>query len=459
MKQWTRRSFLAASAAAVASPALAAPAPSSETDVVIVGAGAAGIAAARKIAAAGRRFVMIEASNRVGGRCITDTTTFGVPFDRGAHLIHVPDANPLTRLAPRSVADVYPAPSGTRIRIGRRNGRDSEHEELLSLIVKTNRAIGDASRGRTDVACAQALPRDLGDWRPTIEYLLGPYNSGKDLADVSAMDFARAAERDAGAYCRQGFGALLAKVAEGVPVQLSTPVTHIDSGRGTRIEVRTSKGTLYGRYAIVTVSTEVLASGAIRFETEVPRRQIDAASKLRLGSYDHIALELNGNPLGLQRDHLLFEKSAGPRTAALIANVSGTPLAMIEVGGRFGRELSGQGEKAMVDFAIEWLTSLFGGDIRKAVGRSAATRWNAEPWALGAMSAAGPGAQGMRKILAEPVRDRLYFAGEATHETLWGTVGGAWETGERTADLILRKLGVLKDQEEPRAQRQPRRRQ
>jgi monoamine oxidase len=116
MTSLTRRSFLrrsfAASAAAVASPAIGAPAPHSEIDVVIVGAGAAGIAAARRIAAAGRRFVLVEATDHVGGRCVTDTRAFGVPFDRGARTIYGPDSNPIIRLAPRGAVEIYPAPSG-----------------------------------------------------------------------------------------------------------------------------------------------------------------------------------------------------------------------------------------------------------------------------------------------------------------------------------------------------------
>src|SRR5262249_48855476 len=153
---------------------------------------------------------------------------------------------------------------------------------------------------------------------------------------------------------------------------------------------------------------------------DLPKRHLDAINQLKLGSRDHIALELAGNPLGLERDELVFEKAEGPRTAALLGNVGGTSLTIVDVGGRFGRDLAQKGEPAMVDFATEWLSGLFGGDIRKAVKRTHATNWNAEPWALGASSSASPGGQGARKVLMEPVRDRIWFAGEAAHETLWG---------------------------------------
>ncbi len=455
MKQLTRRSFLASSAAFAAAPAFGQapgqlPAPD-EIDAIIVGAGAAGIAAARKLASAGRSFTLVEATHQVGGRCVTETRSFGVPFDRGAHWIHVPDVNPLTKLAGRTGLDIYPAPSGQRVRIGRRNARESELEDFLAAIVRSHRAIDEAARGRADVNCAQALPKELGEWRPSVEFALGPFASAKDLNEISAQDFSKSVERDIGAFCRQGYGGLLAKLAEGIPVQFNSPVTQIDIGRGGRVEVTTANGVLSARYAIVTVSTNMLTAGKIKFDRgELPRRQLDAAGKLKLGSYDHIALELIGNPLGLQRDDLVFEKATSQRTAALLANVSGTPLALVEVGGRFGRELSAQGDLAMVDFAVEWIVGMFGSDIKRAVRRTQTTHWDADPWTLGAFSSAAPGSQGARRILMEPVRERIFLAGEALHETMWGTVGGAWESGERAADFVLRRIAGLPDPVQPR---------
>jgi monoamine oxidase len=457
MKHLTRRAFLAGSAAWTAAPALAAPAPAPATysDVIVVGAGAAGIAAARRILAGGRRVTVLEATDHVGGRCVTDTRSFGVPFDRGAHWIHVPDLNPVARLAPRSGLDVYPAPRGQTLRIGRRNGREGELEEFLAALVRSNRAIAEAARGKADMSCAQALPKDLGDWRATIEYVLGPYAAGKDLAELSAFDFARSAERDSAAFCRQGFGALLARLAAGLPIQLSTPVTRIDSGAG--LEVETPRGRLGARAVIVTVSTNVLAAGKIKFSPEVPKRQLDAAARLRLGSFDHIAVELSGAPL--QSDELIFEKAEGAQTAAMLANVGGTQLCVIEVGGRFGRELAGRGEQEMIAFAGDWLARLYGNDVRRAIKRSQATRWNDDPWTLGAFTAAAPGAQPARRLLMEPLRDRIWFAGEAAHETLWGTVGGAWESGERAAEAVLKRIGAPAQAQQPQGRRPQRGRQ
>jgi monoamine oxidase len=445
----SRRRFLAASAASAASAGTSAIAAAGDFDVVIIGAGAAGIAAARRFAGTRARIALIEASGRLGGRCFTDSSTFGVPFDRGAHWIHVPDLNPVTPLATKSGFGIYPAPPEQRVRIGRRYARTGEMEDYLTATVRANHAIGEAGRGRQDVSCARALPKDLGDWQPTIEFVLGPFGCAKDLAEVSALDFSRSVERNNGMFCREGLGALIAKLADGLPVQLSRPASLIDWSERNRIEIRTTKGLLVARTVIVTVSTGVLMSDKLKFEPELPRRYLDAIEKLRLGSYDHIALELPGNPLVLQRDELVFEKAGSARTAAILANISGTALCTIEVAGKFGADLAASGEPEMVSFALDWLTGLYGADIRKAVKRTSATRWNHEPWTLGAFSAAAPGGQWARAALAEPVRDRIFFAGEATHETLWGTVGGAWASGERAADAVLRKLGIAGAPPEP----------
>src|ERR1700694_2055634 len=131
----TRRGFLSASAAFAAAPALcarawAAPLPR-EADIVVIGAGAAGIAAARRIMAANRRVIVVEATGQIGGRCQTDSTTFDVPFDRGARWMHNPDTNPMIKLARAAGFEITTAPSGQKLRIGRRNARPGEIEEFL----------------------------------------------------------------------------------------------------------------------------------------------------------------------------------------------------------------------------------------------------------------------------------------------------------------------------------------
>jgi monoamine oxidase len=444
----TRRDFLSASAALAVTPVLGgrvfgAPLPR-EADIVVIGAGAAGIAAARRIQAANRKVIVVEASSQIGGRCQTDISTFDVPFDRGARWMHNPETNPMIKLARAAGLEITTAPSGQKIRIGRRNARAGETEEFLATLVRANRAVDDASR-KADVACASVLPRDLGDWAGTAEFVLGANFGGKDLKDVSVVDKGRAQDRNTAIACRQGLGTLIAKLGEPIPLSLSTPANRISWG-SRDVMVETPAGKIVARAAVITVSSNVLAAGNIKFAPDIPKRALDAAAKLSLGSYDRIALQMPGNPLGLAHDDIIIEQSNSTRTALLFANMGASSLCSIDVAGSFGRDLSAQGEKAMVAFAVEWLTKLFGSDAAAAVKKTSATRWNAAPFALGAMSVAAPGAQPSRKILTEPI-GCMYLAGEATHETLWGTIDGAWESGERAAEAALRRIGALKDTE------------
>jgi monoamine oxidase len=167
---------------------------------------------------------------------------------------------------------------------------------------------------------------------------------------------------------------------------------------------------------------------------------VSAFEKLKLGSYDHVALAFNGNPLGLDANEVVFERVYTTKTAALLANVHGTRLSLLTLAGRSVVEIADKGENAMTDFALDWISGVFGPRAKKAVSRVHATSWNKDPWTLGAFSSAPPGAQEARKTLSEPLNDVVWFAGEAVHQTFWGTVGGAWQNGERAADAVIARL-------------------
>ena len=165
------------------------------------------------------------------------------------------------------------------MRIGRRNARAGETEEFLAALVRANRAIDEASRGKLDTSCASVLPKDLGDWAGAAEFVLGASFAGKDLKELSAIDKARAQDRNAAIACRQGLGTLITKLGEQAPVALSTPASRI-AWSNRDVSVETPAGKIAARAAIITVSTNVLTSGAIKFAPDIPKRTLDAASKL-----------------------------------------------------------------------------------------------------------------------------------------------------------------------------------
>ena len=435
----TRRSAVAGLVSTVSCPAIAGLQLQPDFDVLIVGAGAAGVAAARRIAGSGRTFAILEASDRRGGRCFTDRRAFDQPYDAGAYLIHLPDRSSLPKLAVQKGIELYPDPQLQQIRIFGRKGFERDLERLYTDRVSCNTAISNAAAGKDEISCAEALPKDLGDWRPTMEFILGPYRFGADLQDLSAKEYAASIYRNPASLCRQGVGFLIERLAIGIPIKFFSPVTLVDWGDRS-VALQAGAGAVTARAVIVTASTAVLASGKIKFKPNLPAPYWKAVETLKLGSYDHVAIEFNGNPLGLDPNEVVFEKATDNKTAALFANLHGTRLSILLVGGKMGAELAEQGDSAMKAFALDWISRVFGSNINKAVLRTHTTSWNKQPWALGAFSSAHPGAQEARQILSQPLNDRIWFAGEAVNQTLWGTVGGAWRDGERAADAVIGRL-------------------
>ena len=451
----TRRSAIGGLVSALSCPALAGPRGEPDFDVLIIGAGAAGIAAGRRLLTANKKFAILEASDRMGWRCFTDTATFNLPYDPGACSIHLPEQSSLAKLAAQAGTELYPDPERQQFRVRSRRGLEKtleenrsklELEEFYAERVRCYAAIAQAAAGNDDISCAKALPADLGDWRRTMEFVLGPYRFGAELSELSAKEYVASIDRSPARLCRPGVGALIGKLALGVPIKFFSPVTLLDWSERS-VALVTGEGVATARAAIVTASTAVLASGKIRFRPNLPGAYASAFEKLKLGSYDHVALAFNGNPLGLDANEVVFERSYTTRTAALFANVHGSRLSLLTLAGRGGVELADKGENAMTDFALDWISGVFGSIARKAVLRVHTTSWNKDPWTLGAFSSAALGAQEARKALSQPLNDIVWFAGEAVHQTAWGTVGGAWQNGERAADAVIARL----DHKSPRS--------
>ncbi len=432
-----RRAVLLA-ALATTLPRVGRAAPMMPADVVVVGAGAAGIAAARRLTTAGRSCLVLEASERIGGRCVTDTTRFGRPCDLGAHWLHAARATPFPALARDLGVAVRASDGEETLRIGRRRADDGEFDTFSHGVEAFAQAIQEAGRQGIDVAASQMLPRGLGSVADLVAFTVGPNDCGKDLDHISTLDFARSREGTNQLFTG-GYGAFLARLAEGLPITTGVAVTRIDRS-GRRVAVETTAGRLEAAAVIVTASTDVLARGGIRFDPPLPADQEDALAGLSLGVYERVVLEIPGNPFHFHADEEVFFVRPGKRTMRLSAAVDGSDLVFADTGGSFAEDLVAAGEKAMIDFAVSLLVESFGSEARKAVGRSHATGWRKDRWIAGSFSCAEPGHGNDRTILRRSLDGRVWLAGEATHPTLWGTVGGAFLEGERVAEECLAGL-------------------
>lgn len=408
-------------------------------DVVIVGAGAAGIAAAHALRAAGLSHVHLEAGSRVGGRVRTESDSFGVPYDHGAHWVQNRTRNPYFNRAKASGLRFYEAPESYAIYGDDRAASAAEEAELWARWDAVSGAIGKAGRAGRDVAPASVAPSE-GRWTRTAWFGIGPWEMGKDMTDFSCLDWWNSAD-SVDWYCAEGYGRLVAEHAAGLTVALDTPATRI-RWSGSGVEVETPRGTIRARAVIVTVSTGVLAAEKIAFDPPLPAEKRDSFHAITMGDYNHIALHFREDIFGMGEDgYVLHRVDDSDEAFGALTNASGSGLAYCDVGGSFARELERAGTAAATDFVLGKLRHLIGGDVDRYLTGSAVTEWSSDPHVLGCYASAIPGGYAMREVLRRPVADRVYFAGEACHDDLWATVGGADISGTRTAEAVARQLG------------------
>ena len=434
----SRRHFLATGTAALLAPVATRADLPTNPDVVVIGAGAAGLAATRTLMDRGLSVALVEAGSRIGGRAYTETETFGVPFDRGAHWLHNGPRNPYNAYAQDNGFDVYPAPDNWRIFIGDQEASESEAAGLWQTWSVFYDDIGEAADKGLDVSAASVTP-STGTWANTVAMAIGPWSMGKDLDDFSIVDWWTGAE-GADWYCTEGFGTLVAHYGAGIPVSLETQATRIRwSGPG--VEVETNRGTISAKAVIVTVSTGVLAAGHIAFDPALPVEKEESFAGISMGLYNHIALQFSEDIFGMGPDgYLLYQIDDSMRGFGVLTNANGHGVAYCDVGGSFARELEKDGEAAAVDFTVGKLKDMLGSDVERTLVKSAVTAWGQDPLFEGSYASAKPGAYPMRSNLRQSVGDRIFFAGEACSRDLWATVGGAHETGVDVADDVAGEI-------------------
>lgn len=394
-----------------------------DVDVVVVGAGASGLSAARELIAQGRSVTVLEARNRMGGRAYTDTS-LGVPYDAGAMFIHWSDRNPWTKIARdlnipatdddfrgggfQVFANGQPMPEADRIR---RRGAFGRLDRMLDLVEATGK----------DMSVAEAIA-DLGPELAPIAASGLLLSLGEDAERISVMDYQALWAGD-DLIVPTGYGNLVARYGEGLGVRLSTPVTTI-RWDGPGVEIETDSGTLRARACIVTVPIGVLQANAIRFTPELPPETRDAISQIGMGALTKLALKADRQRLGMSPTTFL-EAGVPARMMLIDLFPDGQDLIVCNFGGNYAREMSQLGATAATAEVRDLLVSMLGGEARAALGEGAFPAWWTDPWSRGSYSIVKPGHVGARERLAEPIGNRIWLAGEAASTGGAMTVGGA----------------------------------
>ena len=410
-------------------------------EVLIIGAGAAGLSAARQLQKQGVSFKIIEASHRVGGRAWTDQQILGVPVDMGCSWVSGADKNSLTKVGRNAgLTMVDHTNASEALFVGDRRATDAEWDEFEKARRKIDKRLSKAGKTGSTLPASEVIPKDL-PFSATAQSWLGPMDYGVNFKDLSPLDHWEQTDDQPSYLVKEGFGTLVATLVDGLDVSLNTKVTRIDwSGDG--VELETSQGTLRAARVLITVSTGVLASGDITFHPALPLEKQEAIHNVPMGLLVKVPLLFDGARMGFSEGewvtYKVDEDQAG-KACYFIAWPCGHDYLFGNIGGDLGWELSRAGSDVAVDYAMGALTSMLGNDVRKHFVQGTMTDWAVNPLTYGAYSVQRPGTNGARKALGGSVADRLFFAGEAVGGARAALANGAYDSGKKVAKKIAKK--------------------
>jgi monoamine oxidase len=405
------------------------------TDIVIVGGGAAGVGAARRLARSNYSTLLLEAGARLGGRAWTQDIS-DLHLDLGCGWFHSAERNAWIAIAEKTGVpiDRSPAQWGHQYRdLGFPKPEQTKARQAFEAWMHRLERSPPAS----DCA-ADALAPDC-EWNDYIRTIVG-FISGATLERLSVADYRAYDEASSENNWRapSGLGALVARsLPSQVIPHLATPVDSIGlPARGVTLE--TPAGQVHARAAILTVSTAVLAGETLKLPVQLaPWR--DAANQLPLGRDEKLFLEITGDAPFEAETQLLGNPRQ--RTASYYIRPFGSRVIECFFGGEGARLLDEGGHAAGFDFALGQICALFGSDVRRSLRPLTGSSWSQMKHIGGAYSYALPGHAAARQALARPFDDRLFFAGEATSAGDFSTAHGAYDSGVRAAHEAIAALG------------------
>lgn len=440
---------MVASATALAMPMLLRPAQAATVDVIIIGAGMAGLSAARRLVGSGKTVLVLEARERIGGRIHTDRS-LGFAAELGANWIHGRNENPLVPLATQSSA-----------RAVRFNHND------ISVLSGTGTPIADRDRFQQVSSvlenAMQAVAASCGD-KPATDSLEGPLTKSVGEYGLSSNDqnvinvimdreFAgdyaagskelnRCADEIGDAFdgddliIINGYDRLAATLAKGIDVQLGEPVEAIDwSSSG--VSVLTARQRYNASQSICTVPLGVLKSGGIKFETDLPDEHQQAIDRIGFGSFAKAVVTFESDAV-LPNTNIAFaaNKRRVFRNLVGLSGIAGRPAVMAYCGGEDALAAAKMTDRQIAQEIAESVALARRG-VAPRIADVLVSRWQDDPYSRGAYSypAVETRAEDFAS-LAKPIDKRFYFAGEAASQ-YFGTVHGAYISGQNAADAIL----------------------
>jgi monoamine oxidase len=418
-------------------------------DVIIVGAGAAGLGSGLALTRLGISHVILEAKQRVGGRAFSDMSSIGHLWDHGAHWLHSADVNVLRFMAEKlkhKFRPENPAVNSFQSFIG---GQWEVREFATDYVWTKLEEIVQAGRNGSDVAAESILDRSHAQY-PLLRHWCQLIYS-KDPSELSTRDAGNYSDSHVNLPVEDGYGALVARLAHGLPVRLGVTVKAIEVMCGG-VRVETNSGTVTAKACILAVPSRIMEKQRIAIKPGLPAAVQQAFAEVTMGYGEKVALGFDRKVFeGFEIPFADVFDPVAPETRPLNFELHpfGRPIAVAHVGGSVARELSKAGPAAMTGFAVDTLVKAFGADIRQRIAASATTRWTMDEYIGGAYSGSAPGKAEARKVFSEPVHDRLFLAGEHVHRHYMATVHGAYETGLDAAHKAAAALGLSVGPKDP----------
>ena len=410
--------------------------------IIIIGAGAAGIGAGLQLKALGVPFIILEASDRIGGRAHTDNTSLSSKWDKGCSWFHCADINPLVGWADK-LGTSYDKQDRSKNALYWSESRWLNPTESSSLNLNINKRFQEiyvAAKIGNDISISDIPINNSFDAAVAEE--LVKLMCSEETHVTSAVGYGDYNDTGVNWMVTSGYGDLISRMAADAPIRINTKVSAISYQKGG-VRVETSSGQLNARAIIVTTSTNVLRSGQISLPAGPAQQILELMEDVPCGTYEKIAIEFEHYPLNTANNEAIWIQSYSDSNPTYFQiPPQKQPMLIAHVAGEQARELVEIGSQGMADFAIQKLTSVFGSNINKIISGTATTSWQSDPLIMGGYSYTRAGAGQNRRKMIELDTGEIVFAGEAFSLPWYGTAHGAYQSGKDAASQLLESFDL-----------------